>query len=887
MLCTREYDRNHAVEYARRWAYERNPLFENYTGIGGDCTNFVSQCIFAGTCVMNFTDTFGWYYISPSERAPAWTGVQYFYNFMTSNTGEGPFAEEVDAEEMQLGDVILLGNSEGVWYHAVIVTGFEPGSFLVAAHTNDAFNRRLDTYNYYMLRYLHILGARIEVEGLDACFYPLLEGRAIISDGQVIEERPDENENENGMPQPGRPGARTPNFSMQPIDRLRARQRMFEEEQPGDGATERGMQNGGMGSGTQQGGPAATPSSVQGRGISENDLPQTHIPVQITQQNGVTPRNIGMTQEQAAPDGITPDTSQGGTEPAPRNGMPQNGMMTTPGTDTQRNNLRTVPRTGVPQQGTAPDSGTGMQQNGTTTTPGTDVPQDSIITDPRTGMPRNGTAPAPDTGMPEGGTMPAPDMSMQQQGTSPVQRDGAQRNGLTATPRSGVPQNGMTTTPRSGVPQNGMTTIPRPGVPQSGIAPTPRSGVSRNGTTAAPGTGVPRNGTTTDPIRGTPREDATPSDENILQEICMPESEPDFFPEPFETEGDILNNDMPGNGTMTGPDTGTPENGAAPAPGTGMQRNGTAPPVIPEEDIPEVDERLEREMGPEPRSPGSRTAPIPPIRMQPPRQEIAQEEMQSPDADSQTVPESETPLGGLNLPTNPPPSIEPPGAGLTTGSDFGGGSNHRDIGVQQGKTSVYASRKTGVVIRGAGTKRTDDAVHVSTQTGDTAKASINAASDSVAEANTIADTSAGETAKPAGSANTAQVSARPEAAAKSGTVNRPTGEAVKTDSATGAAGKPKANATPAQTSAKPVGTTSVTGKGTAPIGEPVHASASPTVGTAKPVSAQGKAQTGKDTASASVSVKPADAVRTSKMSGLRDLENLKASGWSNRATRSR
>ena len=32
MLCTREYNREHAVEYAKRWAYERNPLFENYTG---------------------------------------------------------------------------------------------------------------------------------------------------------------------------------------------------------------------------------------------------------------------------------------------------------------------------------------------------------------------------------------------------------------------------------------------------------------------------------------------------------------------------------------------------------------------------------------------------------------------------------------------------------------------------------------------------------------------------------------------------------------------------------------------------------------------------------------------------------------------------------------
>ena len=78
MLANIPYDRARALEYARRWALDRNPLFFNFTGRGGDCTNFVSQCILAGCCVMNFTRDFGWYYISVDDRAPAWTGVEYF-----------------------------------------------------------------------------------------------------------------------------------------------------------------------------------------------------------------------------------------------------------------------------------------------------------------------------------------------------------------------------------------------------------------------------------------------------------------------------------------------------------------------------------------------------------------------------------------------------------------------------------------------------------------------------------------------------------------------------------------------------------------------------------------------------------------------------------------
>ena len=57
------YDRGAAVRYAKRWAYGRNPAFYDYERIGGDCTNFASQCVYAGSGVMNYTRDLGWYYI--------------------------------------------------------------------------------------------------------------------------------------------------------------------------------------------------------------------------------------------------------------------------------------------------------------------------------------------------------------------------------------------------------------------------------------------------------------------------------------------------------------------------------------------------------------------------------------------------------------------------------------------------------------------------------------------------------------------------------------------------------------------------------------------------------------------------------------------------------
>lgn len=47
------YNREAAVKYAVEWAYRRNQEYYDFEQIGGDCTNFVSQCILAGTGVMN------------------------------------------------------------------------------------------------------------------------------------------------------------------------------------------------------------------------------------------------------------------------------------------------------------------------------------------------------------------------------------------------------------------------------------------------------------------------------------------------------------------------------------------------------------------------------------------------------------------------------------------------------------------------------------------------------------------------------------------------------------------------------------------------------------------------------------------------------------------
>ncbi len=189
------YDRHKAVEYAHKWAFGRNPAFYDFSEIGGDCTNFASQCLYAGGGLMNFTPDYGWYYIDPNDRAPAWTGVPFFWDFMTRPTfTTGPWGLSVTPNCIRPGDFVQIRfkDSGDVFAHTPVIVsvGSPPNlsNILVSAHSNDADNRPLDTYeNVDELRFLHILG--------------IFRGEDTIPNGRMAQgERPEEERGEKQEP---------------------------------------------------------------------------------------------------------------------------------------------------------------------------------------------------------------------------------------------------------------------------------------------------------------------------------------------------------------------------------------------------------------------------------------------------------------------------------------------------------------------------------------------------------------------------------------------------------------------------------------------------------------------------------------------------------------
>ena len=155
----KEYNPIKAVEYATKWAYKRNPRYYNFDSVGGDCTSFISQCIYAGASTMNYKKHIGWYYNSASDRTGSWSGVEFLYDFLIKNRGIGPRGEKIDIYSLEIGDIIQLKFLQERFSHSLIVIDKKGNSLdeiYVATHTEDAYYRKLSTYNFQDIRFIHI-----------------------------------------------------------------------------------------------------------------------------------------------------------------------------------------------------------------------------------------------------------------------------------------------------------------------------------------------------------------------------------------------------------------------------------------------------------------------------------------------------------------------------------------------------------------------------------------------------------------------------------------------------------------------------------------------------------------------------------------------------------
>jgi hypothetical protein len=149
------YRRDLAAAYADRWWNEANPAYEQFEV---NCTNYVSQCIFAGNAPMNYTGRrdAGWWYKGRSGGRESWSYSwavsNAFQRYLSESRTKALGTEIVDSpDQLQLGDVITYDwFGDGHFHHSTVVTAFDrQGMPLVNANTVPSRHRYWDYKDSY------------------------------------------------------------------------------------------------------------------------------------------------------------------------------------------------------------------------------------------------------------------------------------------------------------------------------------------------------------------------------------------------------------------------------------------------------------------------------------------------------------------------------------------------------------------------------------------------------------------------------------------------------------------------------------------------------------------------------------------------------------------
>lgn len=149
------YRREDAVAYAEQWWEESNPSYEKFEV---NCTNYVSQCIFAGGAPMNYTGRreSGWWYKGMANGQELWSYSWAVANalqaYLSPSRTYGLRAQLVDSpHQLMLGDVICYDwDGNGRFQHNTIVVAFTPdGMPLVNANTVSSRHRYWDYRDSY------------------------------------------------------------------------------------------------------------------------------------------------------------------------------------------------------------------------------------------------------------------------------------------------------------------------------------------------------------------------------------------------------------------------------------------------------------------------------------------------------------------------------------------------------------------------------------------------------------------------------------------------------------------------------------------------------------------------------------------------------------------
>ena len=126
-LTLSKYDPAKGAEYAKKYCKHYNKNYNNYANSGGDCANFVSQCLIAGG--LNLKDC-----PSPDKHGC----IPYVPNLKTCLSKKGFKSSTSKPKHFKAGYPVIFGS-----YHATIASEVNGDKVYLCAHTNDHCNSLL------------------------------------------------------------------------------------------------------------------------------------------------------------------------------------------------------------------------------------------------------------------------------------------------------------------------------------------------------------------------------------------------------------------------------------------------------------------------------------------------------------------------------------------------------------------------------------------------------------------------------------------------------------------------------------------------------------------------------------------------------------------------
>ncbi|SKA83924.1 Putative amidase domain-containing protein [Clostridium sp. USBA 49] len=168
------YNAKEAVRYALTYALTPNNnyrFFASYGDGGGNCTNFISQCLKAGGAPFAY-DIYPWWYKKDPNNSMndkwslSWAVAHSLYWTLKSRNErklKGLRAIEVPSIEMlKIGDVIQYENFKKVIYHSAIITAMTINKGVkIPLISQNTYNARNISYIKPQAKQMHFM--KIEV----------------------------------------------------------------------------------------------------------------------------------------------------------------------------------------------------------------------------------------------------------------------------------------------------------------------------------------------------------------------------------------------------------------------------------------------------------------------------------------------------------------------------------------------------------------------------------------------------------------------------------------------------------------------------------------------------------------------------------------------------